>query len=182
MHIQRPTPRGVRGFTLIELLVVIAIIGVLASIVLVSLNGARNKGRDANRAASLGEMAKAIALFDADPPLKFFTTSGGSTPCPVYSDVTQCLWAGQLTGTTNDGFTNYKDPSTPGSPCLGDNGGDSTGTCQYSIANANGGANPTTQNYEICTFLETPSISGFGSATLVSISSATGGSIRSGCK
>ena len=52
-----------RGFTLIELLVVIAIIGLLSSVVLASLNGARVKGRDARRLADLKQLQVAMELY-----------------------------------------------------------------------------------------------------------------------
>lgn len=55
-----------KGFTLIELLVVIAIIGVLASIVLASLNNARRKSRDARRVTDIKQIQLALELyFDA---------------------------------------------------------------------------------------------------------------------
>ena len=54
---------GKRGFTLIELLVVIAIIGLLSSVVLSSLNGARQRGRDARRAADLKQLQVALELY-----------------------------------------------------------------------------------------------------------------------
>jgi prepilin-type N-terminal cleavage/methylation domain-containing protein len=68
-----------RGFTLIELLVVIAIIGMLSSIVLVSMGGARTKARNAKRQADLRQIVSAMEMAYDDAT----TTCGGPDSYPI---------------------------------------------------------------------------------------------------
>jgi prepilin-type N-terminal cleavage/methylation domain-containing protein len=69
-----------RGFTLIELLVVIAIIGILSSVVLASLNTARNKGADAAVKSNLEQArAQAELFYDANTNAYVTGSAGGAT-------------------------------------------------------------------------------------------------------
>jgi len=72
------TTTNQKGFTLIELLVVIAIIGLLSSVVLASLNGARKKSRDARRVADLKQLQTAMELFYNDNNRYPIAGTGGS--------------------------------------------------------------------------------------------------------
>ena len=55
-----------RSFTLIELLVVIAIVGVLAALVMPSINNARTKARDAKRLEDLRQFSSALEMYYSD--------------------------------------------------------------------------------------------------------------------
>jgi type II secretion system protein G len=59
-------PTAEKGFTLIELLVVISIIGLLASVVMASLNTVREKSRDTQRISEIRSIVQALQLYYTD--------------------------------------------------------------------------------------------------------------------
>ena len=84
-----------KGFTLIELLVVIAIIGILATIVLVSLNSARQKARDTRRITDVRQVALALEMY----------YDGSSTSAyPAVTGCTTANWTTMATAITGGGY------------------------------------------------------------------------------
>jgi prepilin-type N-terminal cleavage/methylation domain-containing protein len=67
-----------KGFTLIELLVVIAIIGILATIVIVNVNSARQKAKDTAVKGSLDSLRAAAELY-YDSSSTYVSFCSGST-------------------------------------------------------------------------------------------------------
>jgi len=96
--VQRFTRSNRKGFTLIELLVVIAIIGVLAAVVLVSLNTARMRGRDARRLADLDSVRLAIEVWSDQNGSVYPDAASGDagTSNAVYGEVTSALVTADL--------------------------------------------------------------------------------------
>ena len=74
-----------KGFTLIELLVVVAIIGILASVVLASLNTARAKGADAAAKSDLSNLKEQAAIYYDSTGNQTYGTAG--TTCNAASSL-----------------------------------------------------------------------------------------------
>lgn len=82
--------RNERGFTLIELLVVIAIIGILASVVLASLNTARDKGRNSAVQSSMQTIRVQSELYydNQTPPSYGVSTNSCTTANTMWAEST----------------------------------------------------------------------------------------------
>jgi prepilin-type N-terminal cleavage/methylation domain-containing protein len=69
-----------KGFTLIELLVVIAIIGILSTIAMTSLNGARKKAADASFRSSVSSV-QAVGVLCCDTTGATINTTANAAVC-----------------------------------------------------------------------------------------------------
>lgn len=109
-----------KGFTLIELLVVIAIIGILSSVVLASLNTARDKGANAAAKANLNNARAQAELYYDDNDNSYDgvcaasdglanavssagDATGNTAKCGESSD-TGSAWAAEVELTDGEGF------------------------------------------------------------------------------
>lgn len=99
--------RAKRGFTLIELLVVIAIIGVLSSVVLASLAGARQSARTARSLQDLNAIRTALELYAS--------SNNGYPPVSGWSGFQTC-WGGSSGANWIPGLTPAHIPSLPLAP------------------------------------------------------------------
>ncbi len=89
-----------QGFTLTELLAVIAIMGILATIVMVSLISSRARGRDAQRLAAVQQLRAAIDQYAVDHG--HFPNTGGPGHWAMFDPTAYAPFVNQgIDGTSN---------------------------------------------------------------------------------
>ena len=91
---RRATARAAR-FTLIELLVVIAIIGILASLLLPSLNMARYSAKNTVCMANVGQLTRATVLYSSDNDMLY--PDRGTSSGYTYPFASVDRWAARVT-------------------------------------------------------------------------------------
>ncbi len=107
-----------KGFTLIELLVVVAIIGILASVVLASLNSARSKGRDAKRLSEIKQLMTALEMYYSEEGHYPISSCTNAQPGTGWCNSVESLTSNKhwiVDGATTDALASYL-PSDPVDP------------------------------------------------------------------
>ena len=87
-----PNSKFRSGFTLIELLVVISVIGLLASVIMISLNSVRIKARDVKRRTDLAQISKALELYYNDNNDRYPGSGGATSPNNVWTNSNDSSW------------------------------------------------------------------------------------------
>ncbi len=91
-----------RGFTLLEIVIVIAVFGLLATLAVLSLNGARASLRDAQRVSDVSVLRAGLGQYWLE-----------KATYPVSDGMTLGQLGGGSEKLSNAGFVAVEDPSTP---------------------------------------------------------------------
>ena len=119
-----------RGFTLIELLVGIAIIGILASVVLASLNTARDKGTNAAVQSSVNNVRAQAEIFgnQADGSVDYDGVCADPNVTQITTDITAKVSAPYCAENDDDEWVYAAPLQTGGYICVDSSGVSDTDT------------------------------------------------------